>query len=162
MNEVKKRWPWLLLGVVIMFLDWLSKQWIVAHAVLGQGIRVTSFFNLQLVYNRGMAFGFLNQHTGWQVILLSILAWIVCLFLLVWMFTAEKPSRFFLAALPLIMGGAIGNALDRVKNARVTDFLDFHLVGWHFWTFNIADLAITIGVICLLIDWIFFRDRQRI
>ena len=85
-----------------------------------------------------------------------------CLFLLVWMFTAEKPSRFFLAALPLIMGGAIGNALDRVKNARVTDFLDFHLVGWHFWTFNIADLAITIGVICLLIDWIFFRDRQRI
>jgi signal peptidase II len=158
-NDAKKVAMWLWLSVFVVYLDWMSKQWVVSHLAGAKMAHLSSFFNLQLVYNRGMAFGFLNQHTGWQVIVLSVLALMVCLFLLIWMFTVKKPSGFFLAALALIMGGAVGNAIDRIKNAQVTDFLDFHWAGWHFWAFNVADSAITIGVLFLLIDWVVLRNN---
>jgi signal peptidase II len=154
MQKINCRWPWLFLAFLVVVLDWLSKQWVLVHTIWGQVVRITSFFNIRLVYNRGMAFGFLNEHTGWQSIFLTFIALGAVIVLSVWLFRAKNPTFFFLCALPLIIGGAIGNALDRVMNRQVTDFLDFHAFGWHFWTFNLADAAITVGVVLLLLDYV--------
>jgi signal peptidase II len=154
MQKTINRWPWLLVALLVIVLDWASKQWVLAHSVWGQAVKLTSFFNLRLVYNRGMAFGFLSQHAGWQVAMLTFIAIAISVLLVIWIFTAKKPTWLFLLSLPLIIGGAIGNAFDRIFHGQVVDFLDFHWVGWHFWTFNVADAAITMGVVLLLLDYV--------
>ena len=154
MHHENRRWPWLFLGLFVVVADWLSKQWVLSHLQVGEALKATSYLNFHVVFNRGMAFGFLNGQAGWQIAVLSVLALVVVAALLVWMFVAEKPSLLFLSALALVIGGAIGNAIDRIQNAMVTDFVDFHLHGWHFWTFNVADTAITVGIVFLLLDWV--------
>jgi signal peptidase II len=157
----KMRWPWLLLTLLVVVVDYLSKQWVLAGLEEGEFLRVTSFANVHLVFNSGMAFGFLGNSAVWQVVLLSVLAVVTSTVLLVWFFAASTPSRLFLAALPLVVGGAIGNALERISHFKVTDFIDFHLFGWHFWTFNVADAAITVGIILLFLDWVLGESKQR-
>lgn len=161
MKAEYRRWPWLFLIVLVVALDWLSKQWVLVYTNVGHmAVHVTSFLNLRVAYNRGMAFGFLSQHTGWQLVFLSFVAAAAVVLLLIWLFVAKRPTRLFLAALPLVIGGAIGNALDRILHLSVTDFLDFHALGWHFWTFNVADTAITVGVVFLLLDWVLEKSDR--
>lgn len=152
-NKVN-RWLWLLVTLGVLALDWVSKQWALTHLNWGQAVPLTRFFNLRLVYNRGMAFGFLSQSVGWQVVMLTFIAVVISVCLVIWIFSAKKPTWLFLLSLPLIMAGAIGNAIDRIWYAQVVDFLDFHWANWHFWTFNVADTAITVGVVLLLLDYV--------
>jgi signal peptidase II len=112
-------------------------------------VPVTSFFNLAPAWNRGVSFGFLAHDSPWAPWLLTGLAVVIVGVLLRWLSRAE--NAWVAAALGLILGGAAGNAVDRVRFGAVADFLDFHAFGWHFWAFNLADAAITVGASGLLV-----------
>lgn len=150
----RDRIHWLWLSLAVVGLDLWTKQWALQTAQWG-GLRITSFLNIRLAFNRGMAFGWLSQHAGWQLIFLSIVALVAVGVLLYWFFSCKGASRSFLAGVACIIGGALGNAIDRVCHGMVTDFIDAHAFGWHFWTFNMADLAITVGAVMLAVLWRF-------
>jgi len=145
---------WLGLAAAIIALDQLSKWAVLRAFSLGESVEVTSFFNLVLVYNRGAAFSFLSDAGGWQkwffiVLALGVSAWIFV------MLRSEPHKRLQSLALSLILGGALGNVIDRVLYGAVVDFLDFHLAGAHWPAFNVADSAITIGAAALIIEQLF-------
>lgn len=137
----------LIIAVVVFVLDQITKA--VMLDLLpepGTGITVTSFFNLVHVWNPGVSFGILKGLSPW---LLSGFALVVCGVLSVWL--ARADTRLLSSALGLTIGGALGNVIDRVRFGAVFDFLDFHAFGWHWPAFNVADSAISIGVVGLLL-----------
>ena len=113
-------------------------------------IEVTSFFNIVMVWNKGASFGLLSSQSPWTQILLGGLAVAISIVLVVWLMKAQ--NRWLAVSLGLVIGGALGNAIDRAVYRAVADFLDFHVAGYHWPSFNVADIAITIGVIMLLLD----------
>lgn len=115
-----------------------------------QYIEVTPFFNLLLVFNRGISFGLLSSDSPWGQPLLIVLALVISIFLVLWLRKAE--NRVVAGGIGLVLGGALGNVVDRVVHQGVVDFLDFHLFGYHWPAFNVADSAITVGVVFLLYD----------
>ncbi|MGE0558278.1 MAG: signal peptidase II [Burkholderiales bacterium] len=144
-------WRWLLIAVVVVLLDQLTK-YIAVSALSGEPpLAVTSFFNLLLVYNRGAAFSFLAGMGGWQRELFSVIA-VVASIWIIWMLRRYSQQTLFCIALSLVLGGAIGNLIDRVTVGAVVDFLDFHALGWHWPAFNVADSAITCGAALLIWD----------
>ncbi|MBI4190004.1 MAG: lipoprotein signal peptidase [Betaproteobacteria bacterium] len=148
---------WLALSALLVVLDQLSKFAMTRVLASGNGIEVTPFLNLVLVYNRGAAFSLLSSASGWQnglfiVIALAAAVWIV------WLLRRHANERLFCTALSLILGGAVGNLIDRVLFGAVVDFLDFHAAGWHWPAFNLADSSITIGA--LLLIWESLRPRH--
>ena len=149
--SLKRMAPWLAVAVGVVALDQTAKEIISASLRLGEAREITSFFNLVLVYNRGAAFSFLSDAGGWQrgmFVGIAALAVAVIVFLL-----AKHPGeRMFCAGLALILGGALGNVWDRVALGQVVDFLDFHAFGWHFWAFNVADSAISVGAALTILD----------
>jgi len=149
--SLKRMAPWLAVAAAIIVLDQLTKGAINASLRPGEVREITAFFNLVLVYNRGAAFSFLSDAGGWQrgvFIGIAVLAATVIGFLL-----AKHPGeRLFCAGLALILGGALGNVWDRVTLGQVVDFLDFHALGWHFWAFNVADSAISVGAALVVLD----------
>jgi signal peptidase II len=118
---------------------------------------VTSFFNLVLVYNKGAAFSFLSDAGGWQRVFFIVLT-LGAIGLIMWMIRKHRDELLFCWGLVFILGGAVGNLIDRIRLGHVVDFLDFHAAGWHFWAFNVADSAITIGAMLLILDA--FRPRK--
>lgn len=142
----------LLLAVGIILSDRLSKIWILDGLRLmpGDTIPVLSFFNLTFVWNRGISLGLLQQDGAAGRWLLVAVTSCVALFLAVWLWRAA--GRWTAAAIGLILGGAIGNIWDRIVFGGVADFLHFHVGGWSFYIFNVADAAITVGVGMLLIE----------
>jgi len=144
-------WRWLILAGTVVVIDQATKHAAVA-ALAGQPpVEVTSFFNLLLVYNRGAAFSFLAGAGGWQrefftVIALAASAWII------WLLYRYPRQKLFCLALALVLGGALGNVIDRIMIGAVVDFLDFHAWGWHWPAFNVADSAITCGAVLLVWD----------
>ena len=141
---------WLFISAVIVVADQLSKAWITARYQLFDSEAITSFFNLVLVMNSGAAFSFLAGAGGWQkwffvVLTVSISTW------LIFMLRQSATERLMSFALALILGGAIGNLIDRLRFDAVVDFLDFHYAGHHFPAFNVADSAISVGVALLLL-----------
>ena len=147
-------WRWLLLSGVVVTLDQISKYVVVEKLANQPPVEVTSFFNLLLVYNRGAAFSFLAGAGGWQRefftgIALIASAWII------WLLHRHPRQTLFSLALALVLGGAIGNVIDRLMIGAVVDFLDFHAFGWHWPAFNVADSAITCGAALLIWDGIF-------
>jgi signal peptidase II len=144
--------PWLGIAFIVILLDQLSKITILKLFQLGEDKAVTSFFNLTLAFNRGAAFSFLSTQGGWQRYFFTAIA-IVAVGFIIYLLRRHAGQRMFCWALALIMGGAIGNVIDRLLYGHVVDFLDFHLAGWgHFPAFNIADSAITIGAILFIFD----------
>ena len=141
---------WLSLSAVIVFADQLSKAWITARYQLFESEPMTSFFNLVLVMNSGAAFSFLAGAGGWQKWFFVVLAISVCTWL-IFMLRQHQTERLLSAALALILGGATGNLIDRLRFDAVVDFLDFHYAGLHFPAFNVADSAITVGVGMMLV-----------
>ncbi|MDP5241420.1 signal peptidase II [Uliginosibacterium sp. 31-16] len=144
---------WLVLATVVIGLDQWSKLAVLARFAEYESLPVTEFFNLVLVYNPGAAFSFLADHAGWQRWFFVILAVLICSWLLrlTWQHRAEALQP---AAFSLIVGGAIGNVIDRLVHERVVDFLDFHLAGSHWPAFNLADSAICLGVgLMILAQW---------
>ena len=143
------------LAIAVMVLDQLTKYW--ANSVLIEGVPVPiiDHLNMTLVYNHGAAFSFLADMGGWQRWFFTALAVGVSGFLLVWLKRLPKAWTAEVIALNLILSGAIGNLIDRVLFGKVTDFVDFYIGTWHYATFNVADIAISLGAF-LLILWEFF------
>ena len=141
----------LILAVIILVMDLLTKRWVELNLTYGQQIMITEFFNLVLTYNAGAAFSFLSDASGWQRWFLSAIAMIVSA-LIVYLLYKNTTNRLFCLALSLILGGALGNLWDRIMLGHVVDFLDFHLSGYHWPAFNFADSAIFCGAFLLILD----------
>jgi signal peptidase II len=153
-------WLWLSLAVLVLVIDQLTKWLIVGQFALGDGRIVTGFFNLVRAHNTGAAFSFLAQAGGWQRWLFTGIGVLACV-LMVWMLRSHPGQKLFGFAIACILGGAIGNVIDRLVHGYVVDFLDFHWAGWHFPAFNVADSAITLGAACLLLDEVLRVRRTR-
>lgn len=141
----------LILAAIILVLDLLSKHWVEFNLSYGQQIVITDFFNLVLAYNAGAAFSFLSDASGWQRWFLSTIAALVAV-LIVYLLYKHTSNRLFCFALSLILGGALGNLWDRITLGHVVDFMDFHVVGYHWPAFNLADSAIFCGACLLILD----------
>jgi signal peptidase II len=149
---------WLALAALVVALDQLAKWLITRHLRLGEAVRLTGFFNIVRAHNSGAAFSFLAGAGGWQRWLFTVLALAVSAFI-VWLLRQHAGQKLFALALCLILGGAVGNVLDRFWHGYVVDYLDFHWT-WlaplfqsgHFPAFNLADSAITAGAIGLVLD----------
>ena len=147
----KHVWSGLGLSVLVMALDQLSK-WIIVAYVMNPPIKkeLTSFFNLVLTHNRGVSFGMFSTGTDTGKWVLISVALIITGFLIRWLF--QSNSLFNVIALGLIIGGAMGNVIDRFLVGAVVDFLDFHAFGHHWPAFNVADAAIFVGAISLVFE----------
>lgn len=143
--------PWLGIAAIVILLDQLSKITITRLFAYGDSHPVTSFFNLVLVYNKGAAFSFLAQSAGWQRYFFTGIGIAAALFI-IYLLKKNPGQRLFCSALALILGGAIGNVIDRIAYGHVIDFLDFYAAGWHWPAFNVADSAITVGAVLFVLD----------
>ena len=137
--------------IVVIFLDQMTKWWILTSVMTPpQRIPVTGILDLVLVYNRGVSFGLLGGAPSWATAALIVFALLLSMALCIWMWRAD--SLLLGTALGFVVGGALGNVIDRFLHGAVVDFLDFHAAGYHWPAFNVADSAITIGVVILIID----------
>jgi signal peptidase II len=153
-------WLWLVLALIVILADQFTKVLIVDHYALGEGFAVTSFFNIVRVHNTGAAFSFLAAAGGWQRWLFTGLG-VVAAGVIVWMLQQQAGQKLFGFALGCILGGALGNVIDRMIHGYVVDFLDFYYAGIHFPAFNLADSAITLGAACLIWDEVLRVRRGR-
>ena len=151
------RWPWLALLVVV--LDLGSKFVASAYLVYGQPVEVLPVFNLTLLHNTGAAFSFLAEHAGWQRWLFAAIAIGVSIGLTVWLTRLKAHERLSAIAIVLVIGGALGNLYDRLVHGYVVDFLSFHWQDYYFPAFNLADTAITLGAMGLILASL--RDDRR-
>ena len=159
-NRTPSLWLWLSLAVLVLVIDQLTKWLIVGQFTLGDSRTVTGFFNLVRAHNTGAAFSFLAQAGGWQRWLFTGIG-VLASALMIWMLRSHPGQKLFGFAISFILGGAIGNVIDRLVHGYVVDFLDFHWAGWHFPAFNAADSAITLGAACLLLDELLRVKRSR-
>jgi len=143
------RWIWI--AVLVVILDQVTKLLAVEH-LAGSPIAVIPMFNLALAFNFGAAFSFLATAGGWQHYFFVAIAMIVSVVILVMAYRLPRREGQVAVALMLVLGGAIGNVIDRIRLGYVVDFLDFYFKHWHFPTFNIADSAISIGAVLLILD----------
>ncbi len=143
--------PWLGIAAIVVLLDQITKITIEKMFVFGEEKIITSFFNLVLAYNKGAAFGFLNNQPGWQRYFFTAIG-VIAVTVIIYMLRKHSGQRLFCWALSLIMGGAIGNVIDRILYGHVIDFLDFHVAGTHFPAFNLADSAIFLGAVLFIFD----------
>jgi signal peptidase II len=149
---------WFSASAAIVLADQLTKWLVLARFAPGERIELTGFFNLVLVFNKGAAFSFLADAPGWQTPVLVAFAAVAALVVSVLLLRAPE-RRMFCAGLALILGGALGNVIDRLRFGHVVDFLDLHAAGWHWPAFNVADSAITVGAVLLILDG--FRRHER-
>jgi signal peptidase II len=143
--------PWLGIAAIVVLLDQITKAVILRTLAIGDSLTVTSFFNIVHWRNTGAAFSFLHASSGWQRWLFVGLAALAAVFI-VWMLRRHGGQRLFAGALALILGGAVGNVIDRLLHGSVVDFIQLH---WHdtaFPAFNVADSAITVGAGLLILD----------
>jgi signal peptidase II len=152
-------WRWFAIAAAIVVADQVAKWAVLASFAPGERRVLTGFLNLVLVFNKGAAFSFLADAPGWQTPLLiafSLIAAVIVSVLLL-----RSPGRQMLGAgLALILGGALGNVIDRVRFGQVVDFVDFHAFGWHWPAFNIADSAITTGAGLLILEALLHEKRR--
>ncbi len=151
---------WLGLAFVILLIDQFTKVLIVGFYQLGDSTTVTSFFNVVRVHNSGAAFSFLAGSSGWQRWFFTVIG-VLAACVILWLLKSHSGQKLFALALACILGGAIGNVIDRLLYGYVVDFLDFHWHHWHFPAFNVADSAITIGAACLILDELLRVRRAR-
>ena len=144
------RWLWCSLAVVL--LDQSTKVAAVALLDPTSSVELIPTIDLVLAYNSGAAFGFLSTAGGWQRWLFIVLALVICAFILHWLRDLPRRARWFPLALSLVLGGAVGNVIDRVRIGAVVDFIDFHVGAWHWPAFNVADSAICVGAALILLS----------
>ena len=143
------RWLWCSLAVIVA--DQATKLAAVALIDLASPVELMPILNLVLVYNPGAAFSILGTAGGWQRWLFIGLAVVICAFIVHWLRGMPRGARWTPLALSLVLGGAIGNVIDRVRIGAVVDFIDFHVGDWHWPAFNVADSAICIGAALLVV-----------
>lgn len=142
---------WLLIAALIIVADQLTKILVIGSFQLGDVRPVTGFFNLVRAHNYGAAFSFLHTASGWQRWFFIGLGLVAAVFI-IWMLRSHGQQRMFAWALTLILGGALGNVIDRAVHGYVVDFIQVHAGGWFFPAFNVADSAISVGAVLLVVD----------
>lgn len=152
---------WLLVSALIVVLDLWTKNIASESLTLYRPVALTPWLNMTLAHNYGAAFSFLSDAGGWQRWLFTGLASVVTVVLVVWLLRLPSEEKLTAAALGLIIGGAIGNLVDRINNGYVVDFIDVYYRDWHWPAFNVADSAITCGVILLLLDGLFLSHSKK-
>ncbi len=152
---------WLVAAVIVVALDQATKlaadHWLIFH----QPVPVMPFFNLTLSYNPGAAFSFLADHSGWQRWFFTILALAVSVFLIRWLHQIGNRDRWLSASIALVLGGAVGNLIDRLAYGHVIDFIQLYYRNWSWPVFNVADIAITLGVIGLIAHMLFNPEARE-
>ena len=155
------RLKWLWLALLALVLDFASKQMAEHFLQYAQPVYVLPIFDLTLLYNKGAAFSFLANESGWQRWFFAAIAIGVSTVLTIWLMKLKPSERWLSAALALVIGGALGNLYDRFVYGHVVDFLHFHWEEHYFPAFNIADSAITLGAAMLLIDSLFLEKKRK-
>jgi signal peptidase II len=157
-SSSRRLFAWLALALLVIVLDQLTKMAVLDHFRLGDSRTVTSYFNLVRVHNAGAAFSFLAGASGWQRWFFVGLGLVAAVFI-TWLLRQHGRETLFAFALTMILGGALGNVVDRLLHGYVVDFLQFHwrflepvFPGGYFPSFNLADSAITLGAVCLIVD----------
>jgi signal peptidase II len=158
-SESGLRWLWL--SVLVIALDQATKLWVSARLELFERVELLPFLNLVLVYNPGAAFSFLSDASGWQRWFFTALALVVSIVILVWLSRLRVEERAPAIGLALVLGGALGNVWDRLQHGHVIDFIDVYYRDWHWPAFNVADSAITIGVVFLIYDALIGHRRTQ-
>jgi len=153
-------WPWLALALIIVIIDQFTKTLILGYYKLGDATYVTSFFNVVRAHNTGAAFSFLADHSGWQRWLFTGIGVAAAVFI-VWMLKSHAGQKLFSFAMACILGGAIGNVIDRVVYGHVVDFLLFYWRDWYFPAFNLADVGISCGAVLLVLDELLRARKPR-
>ena len=160
-RTTKASWvPWLALSLAILIADQVTKALILGYYRLGDTTYVASFFNIVRAHNTGAAFSFLAAASGWQRWLFTGIGIAAAIFI-VWMLRSHAGQKLFSFALAAILGGAVGNVVDRLLHGYVVDFVQVHWRGWYFPAFNVADSAITLGAACLILDELLRVRRAR-
>jgi len=149
------------LSLLVVVLDQLSKFWIMASFQDYEVLRIWPVFNLTLVYNTGAAFSFLSDAGGWQRWFFVVIGVVVSAAMVIWLARLQERERLTGYGLALVVGGAVGNLIDRIWLGKVVDFLQWHWQDWYWPSFNVADSAITLGVVLLLIDGLLAGRRQE-
>ncbi|MCP4288902.1 MAG: lipoprotein signal peptidase [Gammaproteobacteria bacterium] len=152
------RWLWL--SLLVILFDQVTKQLVESSLLVFEMVPLLPSLNLTLVYNEGAAFSFLSDQGGWQRWFFILIGLVVSLVLVVWVSRLDKGQRLIAIALCLLIGGALGNIIDRLLLGHVVDFIDVYYQDWHWPAFNIADSAITVGVVLMLIDAMRQERRQ--
>jgi signal peptidase II len=151
---------WFCLSAAVIVLDYVTKVAVLQSFAPGESRAVAPFFNLVLVFNKGAAFSFLATAQGWQTLFFSAIA-IVASVVISFLIVRNRRNALFCTGLALILGGALGNLYDRVVYGHVVDFLDFHAAGWHWPAFNVADSAITVGAVILIVESFFQKHSNE-
>lgn len=153
-----RNWAFVLIAILIG-ADQLTKWWILTDVMAPPRIiDILPFANLVLVWNPGVSFGMFNTGSPWAPWILSGFALAVCVFLMIWMFRQADARVTY--GIAMIVGGAVGNVIDRLVHGAVVDFVDLHAGGYHWPAFNVADAAITVGAVLLVLDSLFHRDKS--
>jgi len=150
---------WFSLAALVVLLDRATKLAVLEHFRPGEGLEVTGFFNLVLVFNKGAAFSFLASAPGWQTPFFVTVA-AVAVLIIGYLILKDPGKALFCLGLALILGGAVGNLWDRLQWGHVVDFLDFHAGGWHWPAFNVADSAIVVGAGILIVEGFLHKEGE--
>lgn len=159
-NKKKSALCWLWMSAIIIVGDQATKYLVLRHLSYDQPVAVLPFLNFTLRFNTGAAFSFLGDASGWQIYLLAGISIVVSVLLIIWLSRLRYADWMTALPLSLILGGALGNLLDRVRFRYVVDFIDFHLGAWHFATFNVADAAVSVGAVGLILG-LFYESITR-
>jgi signal peptidase II len=149
------------IAILIIVFDQLTKFWAVSTLTFAEPVAVMPYLNWTLAYNDGAAFSFLAEMGGWQRWVFGGLALVVSTVLILWLRKLPKLLTVEVWGINLVLGGAVGNVIDRFLEGRVTDFIDFYIGSWHYATFNVADMAITAGAILLLLSEFFLKPKKE-
>ncbi len=161
-NTVKNRaWGWFLLSGLLLALDQASKWWVVKHIAFGEFMNLIPSMSLTLTYNTGVAFSLFSQQAALGRILLITFVSFISLVVAIWLAQTPRHEKWNKAALALILGGALGNLVDRIVYGHVIDFIDFYYKQWHWYTFNLADCFITIGALMTIKSLIFSKEIEK-
>ncbi|HET8903805.1 MAG TPA: signal peptidase II [Saccharospirillum sp.] len=156
-----KQSVWLLIAVAVVALDLWTKSLATQMLQYGRPVEILPVLDFTLLHNRGAAFSFLSSAGGWQRWVFTVIALAVSIVLVVWTLQLKPHERWLSVTLPLILGGALGNLYDRLTLGYVVDFVHFHWQGRYFPAFNIADAAITVGAIMMIIDAFWLQPRRN-
>lgn len=159
-EQYKRNSLWLILSAVILLLDMWTKNMASSQLYYARPVEILPVLNFTLLHNPGAAFSFLSDAGGWQRWFFTIISAVVSAVLLVWLLKLQRSEKLLAVSLALILGGAIGNLYDRVSLGYVVDFISFHYSGWYFPAFNIADSAISVGAVLMILDMFFGSQAQ--
>ena len=156
---MSRAWPWFLGALGIVAADQITKAIVLGRFAPGERLELTGFLNLVLVFNKGAAFSLLAQAPGWQTPLLVLIA-LAAAAILSALIVRNPGNRLLCSGLALVLGGALGNLIDRLRFGHVVDFVDLHAAGWHWPAFNVADSGITVGAVILILEGFLGHERR--